>query len=381
MRILADQNIPFAKQAFAHFGDVSTFVGRELTAQDVRNAEILLVRSVTKVNAALLEASSVRFVASATIGTDHIDLKYLQQRNIAFANAPGSNATSAAEYVLAALLYFAQQQQVALAQFRFGIVGYGNVGSRVARLFRALGLQCEIYDPPRQQLVNDIDYCDWETICACDVITAHVPLTKTGEYPTHKMFNRDFFNSLKSGALFINTARGGAVDETALHERLQSNKTLHLVLDVWANEPRIDHDLLKATILGTPHIAGYAYDGKLRGTEMIYQAACKHFNAEPQWTMQSVLQDVRTCISPVVQGNWLATLHQLIKKAYDIEQDDSALRKILTMDSEQAAQHFDALRKNYPKRREFSHFDVDAATLTEQQQSLLKEVGFGLYRR
>ncbi len=376
MRILADQNIPFAQQAFAQFGDVSTFVGRDLTAQDVRDADILLVRSVTKVNAALLEQANVKFVASATIGTDHIDLRYLQQRNIAFANAPGSNATSAAEYVLAALLYFAQQQHAAIEQYRFGIVGYGNVGSRVARLFRALGLPCEIYDPPRQQRHDDIDYSDWETICACDVITAHVPLTKTGDYPTHKMFNREFFASLKPGALFINTARGGAVDETALHERLQSNNALHLILDVWQNEPRIDHDLLRATMLGTPHIAGYAYDGKLRGTEMIYQGACQHFAVAPQWTMQSVLQDARTRIAPVIQGDWLTTLQQLVKQAYDIKQDDSALRKILSMDSAQAAQHFDALRKNYPLRREFAHFEIDTEQLTVEQQNVLRQLGF-----
>jgi len=378
MRILADQNIPFAKQAFSQFGEVTTFVGRELTAQVVRDADILLVRSVTKVNAVLLEQSNVRFVASATIGTDHVDLEYLQQRGIQFANAPGSNATSAAEYVLAALLYFVQQSRVQIDESRFGIVGYGNVGSRVAAIFSALGLKCEIYDPPRQQRYQDIDYCDWQTICACDVVTAHVPLTRDGEYPTSKMFNHAFFSSLKPGALFINTARGDAVDEDALHLRLRDKQPLHLVLDVWRNEPRIDTELLQATLLGTPHIAGYAYDGKLRGTEMIYRAACDYFGEPVQWTMQTALQDTRGLISPGNGKNRWEVLQGIVSQAYDIEQDSNALRNILTMDAKQAAGHFDALRKNYPKRREFSHYDVNAAQLTGQQHEILRHLGFGV---
>lgn len=375
MRILADQNIPFAKQAFAHLGEVSTFVGRELSAKDVTYADILLVRSVTSVNAALLTGSAVKFVGSATIGTDHIDLDYLQQHNITFANAPGSNATSAAEYVLAALLHVAVSQQLAMNEWQVGIVGYGNVGSRVGNLFQALGLQCHIYDPPRQQQFSDIEYCDWQTICACDVVSAHVPLTRDGEYPTYRMFGQDFFTSLKPAALFINTARGEAVDEAALLERL-NDVPLHLVLDVWQNEPHIDPLLVQQTLISTPHIAGYAYDGKLRGTEMVYQAACQRFDVKPQWTMQGELAEGNAKLAVAHDTNFVTELAQLIRQAYDITHDSTQLRKILSMEDAEAAAYFDQLRKLYPQRREFSHFDVNVSQLSLRQRQIIQQLGF-----
>ena len=379
MRILADQNIPFAKQAFANLGEVSTFVGRELTAKDVVDADVLLVRSVTRVDAALLMGSAVKFVGSATIGTDHIDLDYLQQQGIMFANAPGSNATSAAEYVLAALLHVLNNQQLALDKLQVGIVGYGNVGSRVGNLFQALGLQCRIYDPPRQQQFADIEYCDWQTICGSDVVTAHVPLTRDGDYPTYRMFDQTFFTALKPGASFINTARGEAVDEAALLVRL-AKAPLNLVLDVWQNEPRINPQLVRQTLISTPHIAGYAYDGKLRGTEMVYQAACQYFGVEPQWTMQAELNEANTLLQLDAAPDFISSLHQLVQQAYDITQDSEQLRAILAMDDAQAADHFDALRKHYPKRREFSHFDVVVSQWPAQQQKLISQLGFNVYR-
>ena len=380
MRILADQNIHFAKQAFAQLGEVNTFVGRELTARDVRDADILLVRSVTKVNAALLADSTVKFVGSATIGTDHIDLSFLQQHNIKFANAPGSNATSAAEYVLAAFLHIVMKQQLAVQDLQLGIVGYGNVGSRVANLFQALGIQCHIYDPPRQKIIRDINYCDWQTICDCDLVTAHVPLTMDGEYPTYRMFDPVFFSGLKPGAVFINTARGDAVDEAALLKRLADGAPIHLVLDVWQNEPRINPQLVRQTLISTPHIAGYAYDGKLRGTEMVYQAACKRFNVEPQWSMQDELTEGNTTLVMAQDHGFFPSLHDLIQQAYDITQDSAKLRQILQMDSEQAAVYFDSLRKNYPKRREFSHYDVHAVNLSQRQQEIIQQLGFNSCR-
>ena len=375
MLILADQNIPFAKQAFTHLGEVKTFVGRELSAKDVAQADVLLVRSVTKVNDSLLAGSKVKFIASATIGTDHVDLDNLQQQGISFANAPGSNATSAAEYVLAALLEVASQQKLVLDKLQVGIVGYGNVGSRVANLFEALGLQCQIYDPPRQQHFADRDYCDWQTICTCELVTAHVPLTHEGDYPTYRMFDATFFRGLKPGAVFINTARGEAVDEAALLQRLESS-ALHLVLDVWQNEPRINPQLVRQTLISTPHIAGYAYDGKLRGTEMIYQAACRYFSVKPQWSMQAELNEANTPLSVTQHQDLTQLLLPLVRQAYSITEDSDRLRMILNMDATQAAAHFDELRKHYPKRREFSHYTVDVSQLPVQQQRIISRLGF-----
>jgi len=369
MKILADQNIPFAVEAFSQFGEVELFSGRDLTHDDVQAAEILFVRSVTQVNQSLLQGTPVKFVGSATIGTDHIDLDYLAQHSIGFANAPGSNATSASEYVLAALFYYTAQTGSDFKSKTVGIVGYGNVGSRVANLLRALGITLKIYDPPKQAEENNKQiYCDWQAILDCDIVTAHVPLTRTGPCPTYHMFNSEFFSALKKHALFINTSRGKAVDEQALLARIETGKPITLILDVWDNEPAISKTLLQQTLIATPHIAGYAYDGKLRGTEMILHAACEFFNMLPDWSADAALGgDQHTLLTE-------NQLDKVVSTAYNIIDDDKALRKIIEMDAAQSAMHFDALRKNYPQRREFSHYRLKS--VPDADQLKFKKLGF-----
>jgi erythronate-4-phosphate dehydrogenase len=189
------------------------------------------------------------------------------------------------------------------------------------------------------------------------------------------MFDQDFFTALKPGALFINTARGEAVDEAALLKRLDA-MPLHLVLDVWQNEPHVDPLLVQQTLISTPHIAGYAYDGKLRGTEMVYQAACRFFGVQPQWSMQAELNEGNTSLSLGSAPNFIFALQQLVQQVYDITQDSDQLRKMLKMQDTQAAVHFDELRKNYPKRREFSHFDVNVSQLSLRQRQIIQQLGF-----
>ncbi len=357
---------------------MSFFVGRELTEAQAAQADVLLVRSVTQVNAALLAQSAVQFVGSATIGTDHIDLDYLAKRQIAFANAPGSNATSAAEYTLSAILYFAQQQSITLAGLKVGVVGYGNVGSRVVARLKALGVDIYIYDPPRAEQYQDVDYCTWDDICDCDVISAHVPLTREGAYPTLHMFNQAFFATIKPGALFINTARGKAVDEAALLSRLEQGKVIHLILDVWDHEPHINRTLLAKSLISTPHIAGYAYDGKLRGTQMIYRAACDVLGHSPSWSMADVLGHDKTQLVLSSQDDRQQQVTELVKQAYDITLDSNRLRQIQQMDSAAAGKHFDMLRKEYPMRREFSHYQVDVSGQPDAVTSLLSQLEFNL---
>ena len=211
------------------------------------------------------------------------------------------------------------------------------------------------------------------------MVTAHVPLTREGDYPTYRMFDQTFFAALQPGAVFINTARGEAVDEAALLQRL-TQAPLHLVLDVWQNEPRINPQLVRQTLISTPHIAGYAYDGKLRGTEMVYQAACQYFDVKPQWTMQAELDEANTLLQLDAAPDFISSLQQLVQQAYDITQDSEQLRAILTMNDAQAAAHFDALRKHYPKRREFSHYDVDLGQCSAQQQRIITQLGFNVCR-
>lgn len=364
MNIIADENIPLVYEAFAHFGNVTTFNGRHLCADQLNNADILLVRSVTPVNEQLLKKSKVKFVGSATIGFDHVDLTYLQAQGIGFARAPASNAVSAAEYVIAALLYLAQTQCFDLTQKTVGIIGCGNVGSRVLKRLEALGVKCLIHDPPLK-LKHAVDI---KEISTCDIITLHVPLVVDGEYPTFELINESFLNDLKDGTILINTSRGKVIDETAL---LTHADRLTLVLDVWRNEPHINQTLLAQTCLATPHIAGYSFDGKIRGTTMIYDACCEYFNIEKKW--RPTLP--KPPVEKLVFSEQISTdkaLHLAVQACYDIRADDANLRAI--KNQAQPITYFDQLRKNYPVRREFSTLQIESPSFDLLKQ--LSGLGF-----
>lgn len=373
MKIVADANIPFVTEIFSTLGQVTTLPGRSLCAADVRDADVLLVRSVTPVNEALLSGSEVRFVGTATIGVDHIDGEYLAQQGIGFANAPASNAISAAEYVISALLISAEKHGFQLRDKTVAIVGVGNVGGRVLQRLQALGVRCYCYDPPRQQALGDREYVGWDTILSADIITAHVPLTRDGEYPTLRMFNDAFFQGLKPNSWFINTARGAAVDEQALQQRLATGDPIHLILDVWQGEPSIDMSLLEKVDLGTPHIAGYSFDGKVRGTEMIYQALCEYLGSEPQWSSELVLAPpTDSLIELDTRLTQQQCLYRAVTRAYDVRQDDRALRHSMTMPPHERSAYFDLLRKEYPRRREFSQYRVHLTSNSAEHSALVK---------
>lgn len=381
IKIIADRNIPQVSEAFAHIGEVHLVDGRQLSAEQLGEAEILLVRSVTPVNRQLLQHSAVRFVGSATIGTDHVDLPYLQQAGIVFSNAPGCNAISAAEYVVAAVLHFSHTRGIPTAGLRVGIVGYGNVGSRVATRLAALGCEALVYDPPRQEQFQDRDYVDWEHIQTADIVTAHVPLTKAGDYPTYQMFNHAFFAGLKDNALFINTSRGAAVDEAALKQVLAEGKHLHLILDVWRGEPNIDLELMRQALIATPHIAGYSAEGKHRGLEMIYRAACEFLECEPQWSLADALPPYSFVIQADLTQDDASLVQTLVRQAYDIEQDDQALRKVCDLPAAERGAGFDGLRKNYPVRREFPYYRVSLPPQRDKLASCLSQLGFSVLRQ
>ena len=357
MKIIADENIPCVQQAFASLGEVSLLPGRELQAGQVHDADILLVRSVTRVDASLLKGSSVRFVGSATIGFDHVDRDYLQQQGIGFATAPGSNATSAAEYVASALMVLSEQQGFELTGKTVGIIGCGNVGSRVRRKLSALGMQCRVNDPPLQAGGGHDDFVTLDEVLQADIVTVHVPLTREGQYPTFHLANEAFLERLQPGAIFINTSRGAVADNRALDALLASRDDLSVVLDVWEGEPSISTSLLRQVDLGTPHIAGYSYDGKLRGTDMIYRAACEYFALPVSWQVADELPQVATIdMRSREAGN--ALVSAVVLGAYDVRQDDARLRATLSLSAAERASAFDRLRKDYPVRREFTESTV-----------------------
>ena len=292
MRIVADENIPFVAECFSSIGEVEVVPGREITPGVVSDADVLLVRSVTQVDSDLLAESGVSFVGSATIGFEHIDIDFLREHNVGFASAPGSNANSAAEYVIAALLSVAKKHKIQLEGMSLGIVGVGNVGSRVERKAKGLGMGVLLNDPPLQRETCDVKYLPLEELFECDFITLHTPLTFEGKDKTFHLVEEKFFKSLKAGCIFFNTSRGGVVDSSALKAAINSGKIESAVLDVWEDEPNIDTELLEMVDISTPHIAGYSLDGKVAGMIMIYKKACKYFGLEAKFGMESFLPEL-----------------------------------------------------------------------------------------
>ena len=376
MKIIADENIPCVEQAFASLGEVSLLPGRGMRPEHVADADILLVRSVTRVDESLLAGSSVKFVGSATIGFDHVDRGYLSRQGTGFATAPGSNATSAAEYVVSALLVLAEQQGFELSDMRVGIIGFGNVGSRVYSKLSALGMTCLVNDPPLQAQGGPGDFTNLDAVLQTDIVTVHVPYTRTGQWPTHHLVDRQLLGKLGTSTLLINTSRGAVADNDALDQWLDTHPDVSVVLDVWEGEPAINLKLMNKVALATPHIAGYSLDGKLRGTDMIYQAACDYFSRPVSWRAADVLPDRPTIeLDEVSQAD---RVRAAVLSCYDVRADDARLRKIAGQAVSDRSVFFDRLRKEYPVRREFSEVNVVCNTASTELQHTLSGLGFDL---
>lgn len=372
MQILADENIPFVEEAFGTIGLVRTLPGRRITPADLASTDVLLVRSVTPVNAALLAGSPVRFVGSATIGTDHIDLDYLEDQEIAFAHAPGSNAESVVEYVLAALYALARRQGRPVRGQTLGVVGCGNIGGWLVQRVPALGLEVLRCDPPLAEAAERAgrphSYRPMaEVLAAADIVTLHVPLTRTGPHATHHLLNHDTLRQMKPEAWLLNSSRGAVVDNAALRAVLEDGHLGATALDVWEGEPEPDGALMRQVDLATPHIAGYSYDGKVNGTIMLYEAVTAHFGLAADWTAEveraAGPEDRLDLVPPEAVQPEVDWMHDLIRQMYDIEADDARLRKLLDLPAEERGAYFTALRKQYPRRRTFAlHTQPEAAT-------------------
>ncbi|CAB1215501.1 4-phosphoerythronate dehydrogenase [Acinetobacter bouvetii] len=348
MKIVADENLAFTEYFFADFAEIQQAAGRTLTHADVKDADALLVRSVTKVNAELVQETKLKFVGSATIGTDHLDIPALEQRDIAWSNAAGCNAQAVAEYVITALLHLKPELIDANDSFTLGIVGLGNVGSRLATMAKLLGWNVIGYDPfVQREHVQQVEL--EELLKTADAISTHVPLTQTGNHPTYHLINAEALAQMKPEVILINSARGPVVEEAALIADIQQNHRL-VVLDVFEHEPEISEQLLNLITLVTPHIAGYSLEGKARGTQMIYDAFCRtfHYPAEKQFETQ-----LPVCEAYFKDRDLKAVLKQYLTQIYDIGRDDATLRGCLK-DGKVDQKAFDYLRKTYPLRREWA---------------------------
>ena len=383
MKIVADANIPFVRECFSSIADVELMSGRDMTPEAVAGADALLVRSITPVNEPLLAGSSVRFVGTATIGFDHVDVGYLEQHHIGFASAPGSNANSAAEYIIAALLELVRRHGIRLEGKSIGVIGAGNVGSRVAAKCEGLGMKVLRNDPPLQRETGDPKYVPVEALYDCDFITIHTPLTREGIDKTFHLANERFFTSLKQGAVFLNASRGAVVDSAALRAAIEAGRLQAVALDVWEHEPDIDVDLLKRVDLGSPHIAGYSLDGKIAGLIMIYEAVCRHFGLTPKHRVEDFLPeaDVPRLDLATEGRDDEAVLAEVAEAVYSIKRDDADLRQIDAEPPQTRGRFFDALRKNYPVRREFHNTTVILDNLQSTWAAKLQGMGFKVQGR
>ncbi len=375
MRIVADPTIAFVSEAFSTLGEVSLIPGRAWTSAEMRTADILLIRSAIRIDARLLEGSQVKFVGTATSGIDHVDRDYLKRQGIAFASAPGSNANSVAEYVVSAILALASQRGWRLAQMSAGIIGCGHVGSRVVQLLEALGIACVVNDPPLKDLTAEARFLELDEVIAADIVSLHVPLTREGRYPTLRLLDECRLARLKPDALVINTARGGVVDEQALIEQLDKRPSITAVVDCWAHEPAINTALLHRVNLGTPHIAGYSFDGKVRATEMLYWAACEYFGLPPRWQASlPTTQPLELKLSS--NASEVEILTQMVLACYDVREDAKVLKRLFSLPHTEQPGHFDSLRAHYPVRREFNQTQLIIPALGPRLEARVRALGF-----
>lgn len=354
MRIVADENMPLVEELFSSFGEVVRLPGRQLQAGDVRDADVLLVRSVTRVNRELVEGSRIRFVGTATIGTDHIDLLAMEDMGITVASAPGCNARAVAEYVLTCLLVMAEEQDWQPHQRHVGVAGLGNVGRQVVALLGAAGFRVSGCDPllasgevpevPRLTLDEMVDQCD--------ILCLHTPLTRTGPHPTWHMVDEGRLARMRPGQILLNAGRGEVIDNVALVQRLQQPDAPVTILDVWEGEPRVMPELLAQVRLGSPHVAGYSQQGKWRGTAMIQEAFCRFANLQPAVKLDDLVLPAGPVLSCPLADSPVQVAASICRELCQVDRDDRALRASLLEAA--PAQAFDRLRRDYPPRFEFA---------------------------
>lgn len=386
LRIVTDANVPYTLNAFASFGSVELKEGQAIGSAEVAEADVLLVRSVTRVDEALLRNSPVRFVGSATIGTDHVDLDYLREQDIAFAHAPGSNAQSVVEYILGALLAVYAEQDSVLTGRTVGVVGCGHIGGRLAECLPDLRMRVLRCDPPLADLAEEAgqahEFVPLEAVLAeADVVTLHTPLTRSGPHATHHLIGADELAAMSSNVVLVNASRGAVVDNTALREALEAGQIAAAVLDVWENEPTPDPKLLALTALATPHIAGYSFDGKVQGTAMLHEALADWLGVSPTWDPESALaEDLPPLRAPDKGLNETAWLDALARQAYDIRADDARMRDLLVLPVAEHSAAFHRLRKTYPRRRAWErHRIVEADVPVGYRTAVADGLGITLY--
>jgi len=371
MKIIINDKIPYIQGAFESVAEVLYLSGSKTTPEVVKDADAIVTRTRTICNEKLLAGSSVKFIATATIGFDHIDTDYCDANDIRWTNAPGCNSKSVEQYIASTLMVMAERKKLQFKELCIGIVGVGNVGSKVARFCELLGMKVLLNDPPRQRAEGASAFVSLtEVMEQADIITLHVPLNLKGEDATFHLGNQDFFSALKKQPVLINSCRGEVVETVAVKNALKNQQISDFICDCWENEPDIDLELLSLTAIATPHIAGYSKDGKATGTLMSVQAISDFFGLGlNNWKPTGV----ELPLNPIIKiDGYGLTEQEIISKVilatYDIREDDKRFRNNVIQ--------FEQLRDDYPFRLEFQVFKVNAKNVNLKTLEVLKEFGF-----
>jgi erythronate-4-phosphate dehydrogenase len=369
LKIVADHKIPFLKGALEQVAQVEYLPGSKITREHLLDADVLIVRTRTKCNSALLDGTKVRFIASATIGYDHIDTEYCASQGIQWTNAPGCNSGSVKQYIASSIAAITTRDQKKFSDITMGIVGVGNVGSKIHQLCRAIGIKTILNDPPRQRNENNDMFSDLEYLLQnSDIVTMHVPLIRKGDDMTFHMVNEWFLSKMKKGAWLINSSRGEIAMTNALKDAVMQNHLSGVVLDVWESEPLIDEELLHLAYIATPHIAGYSADGKANGTAMSVQAISRFFNlGMDNWCPQTIPVPANIPIK-VNEAEPEKIFQEISLGAYNIFNDSALLKS--------SPESFELQRENYPIRREPHALPVLSENTAHEFASQIKNLGY-----
>ncbi len=377
LKIIADDKIPFLEGILEPLTDISYLPPSQITKEAVKDADALFVRTRTICNSELLEKSKVKFIATATIGFDHIDAVYCEAKGINWINAPGCNSSSVQQYVASALLTLAKQKNIQLDSKTIGIVGVGNVGAKIERIAKIFGMKILLNDPPRERNEGNGKFVSLDYLVdKSDIITFHVPLNMNGIDKTFHLADEIFFEKFNKSKIIINTSRGEIVETNTLKKAVKNNKVVACVLDVWESEPNIDNELLKFVDIATPHIAGYSVEGKANGTAICVNGLNEFFDLglEPNWYPKGLPSPGRSNkINVDCNGkSKQEVIRECITSTYNIVEDDKQLKK--------SVEDFEKRRAEYPVRREFNYYYVHLTNADEVIFSAIGELGFNLIK-
>ncbi len=372
MKVVCDQNLLIEPSQLPSSTELIKIDGRQIKASDVQDADVLLVRSVTRVDESLLEGSSVKFIGTATSGTDHLDINFLNRSNIEWHSAPGSNAHAVTDYCIACIGLWRSQKGREIRDLKVGIVGAGQVGSRLARRLSNFGLQVYVCDPPQVEngkAIPKLTYVDLDKISECEIVSLHVPFTREGEYSTENLIDSQFLDSLPEQSLLINSCRGEVVNEHALITTLDNNPEVSVALDVWLGEPLVNSVLSSKALIATPHIAGYSQLAKLSAAQIVTDKLLEFINSDT--TLSLSIADLK--LHPIETNG---DVWEAVKVAFDVESISNEFKREVQKGLSENA--FDSMRKRIANRKEFRELVVDGSEFNEEGLGALKALGIGI---